>query len=141
MQEQSFGIIPLTFRGQIWDLFLVRHLNGLHWGFPKGRAETGESPKQAAERELQEETAMKVIRYLPHPYLVDRYHYKTRAGERIAKRVQLYLAEVTPSYRLQKEELIEGKWVAAKDLFTYVSFESQRPLYRAILKMLKTQVE
>lgn len=45
----------------------------------------GESPKQAAERELLEETGMKVIRYLEHPYLVETYQF-TRGGVLIDKR-------------------------------------------------------
>ena len=70
-KDNSFGIVPLTYRQNFWEVFLVQHLNGAHWGFPKGRAEKGESLKQTAERELFEETGMKVIRYLDHPYFVE----------------------------------------------------------------------
>ena len=136
-QEHSFGIIPLTIRRQEWNVFLVRHLKGGHWGFPKGHAEKGESPKEAAERELEEETGMRVIRYLPHSHLVDHYHYQNQVGEVVVKEVQLYLAEVTLSYRLQTEELIEAKWLPLSEIFSCVSFESQRLLYQNLIKVLR----
>ena len=34
--DVSFGIIPLKKEGAAWSVFIIRHANGNHWGFPKG---------------------------------------------------------------------------------------------------------
>lgn len=113
----------------------MKHLNGDHWGFPKGHAEKGESPKEAAERELYEETGMKIIRYLPEPYLTETYLI-TGGSHLVEKTVRFYFAEVTTPYILQKEELIEGKWLPLKDLLSYVTFPEEKELYLSVIKRL-----
>lgn len=135
-QHYSFGIVPLTYRNNYWEAFLVQHRNGSHWGFPKGHAEKGESPKDTAERELLEETGMRVLRYLPHPYLVERYKFLYE-GIMVDKTVRFYLAEVTPDYVLQKEELVEGKWLPLKDLLDYAIFDEEKNLYLAVMRTLQ----
>lgn len=113
----------------------MKHLNGDHWGFPKGHAEKGESPKEAAERELHEETGMKIIRYLPEPYLTETYQI-IRGFHLVEKTVRFYFAEVTTPYVLQKEELIEGKWLPLKELLSYVTFPEEKELYLSVIKSL-----
>ncbi len=135
-RERSFGIIPLRFENGAWHVFIVQHLLGNHWGFPKGHGEAGESPKDSAERELLEETGLRVVRYLPHPYLVETYCYDKAGHGRIDKEVQLFLAEVTSLFKLQREELIDGKWILLKNLLDYAHFASQRALYRSLFKLL-----
>ena len=136
IKDHSFGIVPLTYRQNFWEVFLVQHLNGAHWGFPKGRAEKGESPKQTAERELFEETGMKVIRYLDHPYFVERYQFN-RGGVLIDKTARFYLAEVTTESILQIKEIVEGKWLPLKDLLSYVTFPEEKELYLAVIRALE----
>ena len=136
IKDHSFGIVPLTYRQNFWEVFLVQHLNGAHWGFPKGRAEKGESPKQTAERELFEETGMKVIRYLDHPYFVERYQFN-RGGVLIEKTARFYLAEVTTESILQIKEIVEGKWLPLKDLPSYVTFPEEKELYLAVIRALE----
>lgn len=137
LKHNSFGIVPLTYRENYWEVFLVQHLNGGHWGFPKGHSEKGESPKQTAERELKEETGMEVIRYLDHPYLVEKYQFMWE-GHLVDKMVRFYPAEVTTKYTLQSEELIQGKWMPLKDLLSHVTFEEEEKLYLSLIKMLSS---
>ncbi len=137
MQVSAFGIIPLTYRKQVWEAFLIQHLNGGHWGFPKGHSEKGESPKKTAERELLEETGMTVGRYLDIPYLVEKYQY-IHDGILVDKTVRFYLAEMTsPKYTLQAEEICGGQWLLLKDLPSYATFEEERKLYSELVKALE----
>ena len=41
-------------------ILLVKHKNGHYWGFPKGKAESGEVPHETAKRELREETGLEI---------------------------------------------------------------------------------
>ncbi|MBF5059180.1 hypothetical protein NEPTK9_000688 [Candidatus Neptunochlamydia vexilliferae] len=122
----------------MWEAFLIQHLEGGHWGFPKGHPEKGESPKQTAERELLEETGMTVGRYLDAPYLVEKYQY-IHDGLLIDKTVRFYLAETaSPKYTLQAEEICGGKWLLLKDLLSYATFEEEKNLYLSLIKSLES---
>jgi 8-oxo-dGTP pyrophosphatase MutT (NUDIX family) len=136
LKSYCFGIVPLTYRADCWEVFLVRHLNGGHWSFPKGHEEKGESPKETAERELKEETGMEVIRYLDTPYVVEKYQFH-HEGVPVDKTVRFYLAEVTPNYILQAEEISEGKWMPINEILEYVTFEEERKLYLSVIDILK----
>ena len=134
-KEHCFGIIPLIKRENSWEIFLVEHKKGRYFGFPKGHGEKGESPKESAERELKEETSMTVIRYLPSPFLEQTYQFE-RDGEWIHKNVKYYLAEVTPHYEQRSHEIIQGKWVALKDLLSFVKFEEDTKLFKEVIDLL-----
>lgn len=135
LKSYCFGIVPLTYHAGSWEVFLVRHLNGRHWSFPKGHGEKGEFPKEAAERELKEETGMEVIRYLDVPYVVEKYQFWNE-GILIDKTVRFYFAEVTPNYILQVEEIVEGRWLPINEILEYVTFEEERRLYLSVINTL-----
>jgi len=135
-RERCFGIVPLTYRENYWEVFIVQHIKGNYWGFPKGHGMPGESPKESAERELKEETSMSVIRYLPHSYLTQSYTFE-REEEQIEKHVQYYLAEVTPKYLVDSPEVIQGKWVVLKDLLSYITFKDEEKLFQDVINLLR----
>ena len=54
--EESFGVVPVQKTENDWEVFLIQHIKGRYWGFPKGHAEAGETPIESAVRELKEET-------------------------------------------------------------------------------------
>ena len=134
-EEFSSGIIPLTYRHNVWEVFLIQHVNGNHWGFPKGRQEKGESPKETAIRELKEETGQEIVRFLPLPFLVETYRCQ-KNGILINKTVQFYLAEVTEKFHLQAAEIIQGKWVLPRELLSYVTLEEEKEVYLKLIELL-----
>lgn len=79
---------------------------------------------------------MEVIRYLDAPYLVETYQFE-QEGTLIDKTVRFYLAEVTPKYTLQAEEIVEGKWLPIKEILDYVTFEEEKKLYLDLIHTLK----
>jgi 8-oxo-dGTP pyrophosphatase MutT (NUDIX family) len=109
--EESFGIIPLRKSAEGWEVFLIQHKRSRYWGFPKGHSEKGESPEQAAIRELKEETNLDVIRQL-HPSPLEEQYYFRMEGRKIFKKVFYYVAEVGGEVILQTEEVQNGIWVS-----------------------------
>ena len=86
LKEYSYGIIPLQKQGDDWKVLLIQHSGARYWGFPKGHAELGESPKEAAVRELFEETSLKIVRFFSETPQEEHYQYTLR-GELIFKTV------------------------------------------------------
>ena len=68
IQDQSFGVVPVRDDAKTGEqeFLLVQHQAG-HWGFPKGHLEPGETPVQAAGRELAEETGLRRVKLVHEP--------------------------------------------------------------------------
>jgi len=132
MTENSFGIIPLRRKGKGWEVLLIQHRSGGHWAFPKGHAEVGESSQESAERELTEETGLRVIRYLSDTPFVETYHFMRR-GIPTNKIVTYFLAEVDGGeVVLQREELHASKWLPVDTAEDFVTYPQAKALCRKI---------
>ncbi|MBN2479374.1 MAG: NUDIX domain-containing protein [Parachlamydiales bacterium] len=119
--EESFGTIVLKKTEEGWLTFLVKLKSGNHWGFPKGHANLSETPTQAAYRELKEETNLKVLKKLYEKPLVEEY-FILRNSEKILKKVTYFIVEAEGKVILQKNEILDGKWVKldlAKNVITH----------------------
>lgn len=81
------------------------------WDMPKGKIDPGETPEQAALREVEEETGLKALTL--GPLLTHTWHTYTLNGERILKRTWWYRirsagTQVTPQ---TEEDIVEIRWV------------------------------
>ncbi len=126
--EESYGIIPLRKKAMQWQVFLVQLKSGSHWGFPKGHLENDESPQKAAQRELFEETSLKIDHFLCDTPLIEKYTCRKNNKE-ISKQVTYFIAVVSGDVFIQAGEVIDGRWVdlkKAKEVLTYA--ESKKVL-------------
>lgn len=129
-KEASFGIIPLRKHRARWEVLLVQPHQGW-WGIPKGHADANETDKEAAERELFEETGLTVANYLADVPLQENYQFFL-GRQKIYKTVTYYLAEVKGEVILQAEELKGFKWVPLSSAATYATYkETQTILNKA----------
>ena len=104
IHEQSAGVIPYRFVGGEGPFYLVLHSATVRnprakWEFPKGGMEEGESTKDTAAREFQEETGLfewtfreGFERELSYTYI--------RRGRKVIKTVAYYLVEVNDTATL-----------------------------------------
>ncbi len=98
IQERSAGVIPYRMEGDGGHEYLVLHSATVRnprakWEFPKGGMEAGETTKETAAREFQEETGLThwafregFERSLSYTYI--------RRGRKVVKTVTYYLLEV-----------------------------------------------
>lgn len=124
MKEVSYGIIPLQSTANGWNVLVVHHQTGF-WGFPKGHAIEGESPRETASRELLEETGLTIEQFLFDEPLEEKYRF-VRKGQIIDKTVIYFIAAVAGVLNIQPEEVKEARWVPLNEavkLLTYL--ESQ----------------
>lgn len=102
-------------------LIRMKNLKGeLVWTFPKGHLDPGETPRQAALREVREETGWECD--IVRPLELARYSF-LRSGRLVRKRVRWYrMRPVKRSGRPDEKEIFGLKWLgfgAARKLLRY----------------------
>jgi 8-oxo-dGTP pyrophosphatase MutT (NUDIX family) len=103
-------------------------------GLPKGHIDPGESPLQAAVREVREETG--VMAELVRDLGEVRYWYR-REGRLVPKSVLFYLLR----YRSgdtgdHDDEVEEVRWMALAEACTALTYEGERKMARSALEAL-----
>ncbi len=136
IQEIAYGIIPLFKQDGFWQVFLIKHAKGEYWGFPKGHVDNNDTcPEETAERELQEETGLKVIESFDIAPLFEKFQFM-RNKKLIEKSVYYFLASVTHEYRLEKKEILDGKWLNVNSVIKYMSFDEGKTLIQKLIGIL-----
>ncbi|MGA8163521.1 MAG: NUDIX domain-containing protein [Waddliaceae bacterium] len=105
---------------------MIQHRAG-HWSFPKGHPEKGERGIEAAQRELFEETGLRVKEILYKEPFCEYYHY-TRNAALVHKKVVYFFAVVEGDVTLQKEELSASRWVPLSQAEEHVTFPEAKRL-------------
>lgn len=99
--EAAGGLV----RNEAGDI-LVIYRRGV-WDLPKGKIDKGEKPKEAAVREVQEETGLRSVS-IKVP-LINTYHtYRLKSGRRVLKKTYWYIMDAEHQELIpQAEEEIE----------------------------------
>lgn len=108
------------------EFLLIQSLGG-YWGLPKGKLEAGETPRQAALREIQEETGLTVDLF-PDFEQATSYLFKNRAGQLVSKKVTYYIAEVVNADVKIDHEHVAWEWVPFAEAVRRFSFENMRQI-------------
>ncbi len=110
---ESAGGIIFNDKGEI---LFIRHTTV--WDLPKGKIEKGETPEDAALREVKEECGLD-DHLIIIQHLKDTYHIFIRNNKRFLKKIywykMLYRGNKEPQ-PLKSEGITEIKWVAPEDL-------------------------
>ena len=98
IHERSAGVIPYRTEGDQGPLYLVLYSATVRnprakWEFPKGGMEAGETPRETAAREFQEETGL-VDWSFREGFERDLSYTYIRRGRKVIKTVTYFLAEV-----------------------------------------------
>lgn len=136
--KKAFHIVPAA-GGLVLDpagrgLFIFRR--GF-WDLPKGKIDEGETPPEAALREVTEETGLQRLQ-LVEP-LVTTWHTYRQKGKRFLKPTHWFLMHsAADELRLQREEDIEAaKWMMPEDFLNH----PPGPVYGSILDVVRTSLE
>lgn len=134
-KENSYGVVPLRIQQKDWQVLLVQHHAG-YWAFPKGHPERGETPRQAAERELGEETGLIIQRFLPSDPVTESYVF-TFHEQRISKTVQYFLALVKGDVVIQEREIKASQWLTLPEAFDQMTFKEGKRICLQVSEFLK----
>lgn len=110
----------------------VNRAGRVEWCLPKGHLEAGETPEQAAVREIAEETGI-VGRVLAPLGTID--FWFSAGGRRVHKRVHHFLLEATGGALTvlgdPDREAVDVAWVPLDDLAGVLEFPNERKIARA----------
>jgi 8-oxo-dGTP pyrophosphatase MutT (NUDIX family) len=108
-----------------------------HWDLPKGKIDPGETPEQAAIREVQEETGLRELTL--GPALPPSFHtYRDQQDRRVLKQTYWYLmdtqeTQLTPQV---EEDIEEAVWMSPTQFF-----KEKRTVYPNIEQLLKDAMQ
>ncbi len=125
--EKSCGAI-LFKRGEKTRFLLLKYIPG-HWGFARGHVERGESEKETALREIQEETGIRDIRFLKGFREKVRFSFH-RNGKSVRKQVVLFLGEVPQQAIRLSGEHLGYLWLTYREAMNRLTHSSARKVLR-----------
>jgi len=129
-RDYSYGVIPIWWDGEARQYLLVKHHAG-HWAFPKGHAEGDETRREAASRELAEETGINEgdCQVLPAPTFTEQYTFRKSDGRLVRKTVIYYIGLVgNTTVRPQEAEVADYAWGDATETRRRGTFAEARDL-------------
>jgi 8-oxo-dGTP pyrophosphatase MutT (NUDIX family) len=144
-EQVSAGGFPLFFgeRGPELLLIRVRRRSGITWEVAKGKLELGETPWQAAMREVQEEVGCEMQLSVFEDMGLIRYGFRTPEGYPRLKTVHIYLLE-TPDRKIDfdpaaAEGVEDVGWFTPDEAVKAVAHRSLRPMVWNVRRRLESR--
>ncbi|MEP0823890.1 MAG: NUDIX domain-containing protein [Nitrososphaera sp.] len=130
IDERSAGAVVFYLEGTAEPEYLLLHYTASHWDFPKGNIEAGENEKQAATREIREETGITDVEFLEGFRM--KIDYKYRHGRRLVhKEVVLFLARTRTRQVTLSHEHIGFAWKKFDEALEQLSYRNAKNLLTA----------
>ena len=136
IEHSSGGVVALRVDGKV-HLLLIRDPYG-KWGLPKGHLENGESSREAALREVSEETGLTCLD--PGPSLGTIDWYFRLKGDLVHKFCDYFLmvsseGETNPEVA---EGITECRWLPVEEAIATVAYDNAREVVTRAADVLKS---
>ena len=135
--ERSAGIVVFRDHPDAsgGHLFLLLDY-GRHWDYAKGHVKPGESDRDAAIRELIEETGIDHVQFIDGFEQTIAYFFQHPKRGLVRKTVIFYLARTTTAKVHLSEEHVGYAWLPGPDALDRLTFETARTVMRAAIAFL-----
>ena len=137
INEKSAGAVIFIREKEI--KYLLLHYGLGHWDFVKGNIEDKEDDKETIIREIEEETNIKDLKFIPNFREKIQFFFK-RKGELVKKEVIYYLAETKTTKVKLSFEHIGYKWLNYKDALKQLTFKTSKEILKKANSMLKNSL-
>ncbi len=135
--ERSAGAVVFYSDSELADPeYLLLNYTAGHWDFPKGNIEAGEGEKEAAAREIREETGISDVEFIDGFRMKIGYRY--RHGRRlIQKEVVLFLARTRTRQVVISHEHVGFAWKKYDDAIEQLTYSNAKNLLTAAKGFLR----
>ena len=133
-KEKSAGAIIYRMENGV-PMYLLLHYQSGHWEFAKGHVEEGETEEQTVRREVQEETGIDQLDFIPgfkeNIKYFFRNNYALKAEDKkkapwIFKLVVFYLARTNIKEIILSKEHIGFAWLSFDDALKKLTFKNAK---------------
>jgi 8-oxo-dGTP pyrophosphatase MutT (NUDIX family) len=124
--------------GREVEILLLQDSKG-RWTIPKGHIEEGESPRQTAQREIQEETGLQNMKVGPW---LGKINFRYRRGNSLVlMTTEIFLVEALgKTGKIKKEKWMNNlSWLNAQDALEKIEYEDIGKLILLGLKKIRIQ--
>jgi bis(5'-nucleosidyl)-tetraphosphatase len=135
VDERSAGAVVFIMSGPEPEYLLLHYTAG-HWDFAKGNIEVGETERQAAVREIREETGIADVEFVDGFSHKISYRYR-KARRLVNKEVTLFLAKTRTRDVTISHEHIGYAWKKYDDAAKLLTFKNAKSLLAAAQDFLK----
>ncbi|HEY1211473.1 MAG TPA: NUDIX domain-containing protein [Nitrososphaera sp.] len=135
-EERSAGAVLFYIEGSSEPEYLLLHYTAGHWDFPKGNIEAGENEKQAATREIREETGITDIEFFDGFCMNIKYKYR-HSRKLVRKEVVLYLARTHTRQVILSHEHIGFSWRKFDEAMQQLTYRNATNLLSAVKEYLQ----
>jgi len=142
-KEQSAGAVIFRIENKEPYYLLLHYPTGArikkeYWDFPKGHLEKGETEKQAASREVVEETGLREITFVPG--FEERIQYYFRVQEKTIFKTVTFFLGFTKKKKVKISFEHKGfVWMPFDKAMKKLKFANARRILRTAHHFLKTQ--
>lgn len=129
----SAGGVVFRKRGDKTEVLLISTKGGEVWALPKGLIEKGETPQEAALREIEEETAVKgrIIGELGEVS-----YWFNHEGKRYFKTVKYFLVEFVEGEAKPNFEVSATEWFSLAQAINRLTYKSDKEILRKAIEIL-----
>jgi 8-oxo-dGTP pyrophosphatase MutT (NUDIX family) len=137
--ESSAGGIVFRPSDSGYEIAVIRPHGKDLWALPKGHVDKGETPEQAAGREVTEETGVSAS--LVKPLGEIRYFYQFR-GKKIFKQVQFFLfeyrgGEINQLDEKMRIEVDQARWMPLNEALRALAYKGEREMVEKAMRFLE----
>lgn len=129
------GGVVLNTKGEV----LVVDQNGDSWSLPKGHIEKGETAKEAAEREIKEESGVGNLQFVKELGQYQRYKISQDGGDDLSefKMITIFLF-TTEENKLKPQDVKnqEARWVVKEEVADLLTHQKDKEFFLSIIDRL-----
>jgi bis(5'-nucleosidyl)-tetraphosphatase len=138
-RERSAGVVVFREGPDVGRLFLLLDY-GSHWDYPKGHVEENETDRDAALRELAEETGIRDVRLVEDFRKEITYFFRSPKGQLVRKTVVFFLASTDAREVLLSDEHVGYAWLTPEEASKRLTYPTARDVFHAALGSLKSEI-